>query len=378
MWFSRHFQFSVCISALFVLVSGCTVLKVEEAGRAPATPNGAPSVEPPLHIEWIYNAGAGFGMDAPLIVGETVIVGTRQGEIHGIDVASGKRRGIKSFGDVVEATPVMHGGTLLVPVGWGRRSLVAFDLARGAMLWKRKGAPIAAGLLLLEDAFVAVDTEAQVRRHNVRDGAVAWEQMLGDNIAVHTRPVMSQGSILLADDTGRIVALNPEDGSVDWVTHLYSPVYASLATDPEALYVPTTRGRLFALNAADGDELWHVTLADSTVRFSAPSVDSGLLVAGASDGLLRAYDAKSGALRWAFRSPDAIIAKPLITRSSVYVGSMGKMLYAVDRATGALQWQEELRGRVKSAIAGSEEYLIVLAEPRYVYLFTSGPDDVSS
>ena len=44
------------------------------------------------------------------------------------------------------------------------------------------------------------------------------------------------------------------------------------------------------------------------------------------------------------------------------------MIYALDRQSGAMLWQLELRGRIKSDIVGYDDFLVVLSEPRYVYL----------
>ena len=66
-----------------------------------------------------------------------------------------------------------------------------------------------------------------------------------------------------------------------------------------------------------------------------------------------------------------LAATPLLTPNTVYVGTMGQSLLAIDRESGALLWEQRLRGRVKSALAARDGYLVVLSEPRFVYLFKS-------
>jgi outer membrane protein assembly factor BamB len=127
------------------------------------------------------------------------------------------------------------------------------------------------------------------------------------------------------------------------------------------------------VSADDGAVKWSFALPDTTVRYSAPAVEGNLVVAGASDGYLRAFDAETGDVRWTFYNDAALASTPLITPNTIYVGSMGRQLFAVDRATGAVKWKQELRGRVKSAMAARGEYLVVLSEPRFVYLFKSSP-----
>jgi outer membrane protein assembly factor BamB len=199
-------------------------------------------------------------------------------------------------------------------------------------------------------------------------------------VTVHATPVLTHGFVVIADDQGRVVALNPADGSVQWTKELASPVYTSIAAAEGTLYVPSTRGRFFALDAAQGDVRWQVTLPDTTVRFTAPAVDGSLVVVGASDGALRAFDASTGAQQWLFQDAAALTATPLLTPNTVYIGNMGHSLFAVNRQTGRLRWKGDLKGRVKSALAARDGYLVVLSEPRFVYLFQSASvsSDVAS
>lgn len=380
------------LSAVLLLFAGCKALKVERANvvsdgdwltegfsaqRKHATDS---DLEPPLEEVWMYNAGAGFGPGSPLLLRNTVLVSTRKGEIHAIDFETGKRNGIDNFGDLVEGTPVIQKGVLFIPVAWGRRALYAYDLRSGQTRWKLKGAPISSGLLALDDAFVAVDAEALMRKYDSKSGEVLWEQALGDQVTVHATPVLAGTHVVVADDQGEVVALNPNDGSVQWRQALHAPVYASIAATETQLFVPTTRGRFFALDAAQGGILWDYVLPDTTVHFTTPAVDGSLVVVGASDGALRAFDATSGALRWTFHNDAALRATPLLTPHTVYIGNMARSLFAIDRETGARKWEQQLRGRVKSALAARDGYLVVLSEPRFVYLFksSSATDNVAS
>ncbi|NNE34865.1 MAG: PQQ-binding-like beta-propeller repeat protein, partial [Rhodothermales bacterium] len=62
-------------------------------------------------------------------------------------------------------------------------------------------------------------------------------------------------------------------------------------------------------------------------------------------------------------------ASPLIAGTTVYLGTLGKTLVALDVETGAENWNYGLRGRVKSSLIARNGELYVLCEPRYVYRF---------
>jgi len=329
------------------------------------------STLPPLVEEWYYNAGAGFGEGPPILLDDLVMVATRKGEIHAVDFNTGKRAGVKRFGDVIEATPAFVNPFLIVPIGWGRQALVVYSLLRSAVTWQHRGAPVQTAILPMDDALIAVDTEATVRKYELQDGTMVWEHMLGETIRVHSAPLMVREHIIVADDQGSIVALHPDTGEIQWSTDIHSPVYTSVASEGDMLYIPTTRGRLVALDGISGTVQWEMVLPDTTVRLSSPAVDGDIVIVGGSDGNIRALSPSTGETVWIFEAADALTAAPLLTPAVVYVGSMGGILYALHRETGELWWHTELRGRVKSAMEARDGYLLVLSEPRYLYLFRS-------
>lgn len=380
------------VFVLAVLLAGCRALQVDRAavvsaddwlteGATPERTHAYPGpVAPPLQELWDYNAGAGFGAVSPLIVGETVLVATRKGEVHAIDLSTGRKAGMNDFGEAVEGTPVVLSGTLYVPLAWGRRVLYAYDLALGRTRWRVEGDPIQAGVLALPGSVVVADAGGHVRALAPSDGSERWAHALEEGRGVVATPVLAGGRILVADDQGGVAALDPGSGALSWARQLDAPVYAAFAADAEAAYLPTTRGRFYALDAATGAVRWRMALPDTTVHLGPPALQAGLLVFGASDGVVRALDAATGAVAWTTRLPDALTAPPLITPEWVYVGTMGRELIALRRSDGEVRWQYTLRGRVKSAMAAREGHLVVLAEPRFVHYFKSAsvPDDVAT
>ncbi len=369
--------------ALALGLAGCTVLRLEHAkvvdaddwlteGDSPRRENRADvTLDPPLEEAWTVNAGAGFGPVSPLILGETVLAATRKGEVVAVHRSDGKKLGTQGFGDVIEGSPVIAGGVLFVPVAWGKQTLRAYDLVAAKERWARRDLPpIEAGLLLLEDVLIAVDVESKAHAVAVKTGEELWSATLDERASVLATPVVSRaGHVLVADDRGRVVALRPEDGAPVWTRDLDAPVEVTPTTDGHTLFLATTRARLFALDADRGAVRWVFEAPDPTVRLAAPAISGDDLVFGGSDGVLRALDSATGALRWTFEAPDAITAPPLITRNTVYVGTMGRWLYAVDRSTGEKRWEHRLKGRVKSPMAARDGVLVVLTEPHEVYLF---------
>jgi len=77
---------------------------------------------------------------------------------------------------------------------------------------------------------------------------------------IKASPVFSRdGVMFIADMTGLVRALPPE-GKPLWEKRLDASVFATPAVGDSVLYTATTSGRIYALNAANGDEIWNVQI----------------------------------------------------------------------------------------------------------------------
>ena len=190
-----------------------------------------------------------------------------------------------------------------------------------------------------------------IHRDNVARLAVAWEYSTGEagssfrqEISLEATPLVFRGVMYLSTPLGRVIALDPETGAERWVTDLkvkpigfgdFTTRGVSLWADPRGrpgapcalrVIVATVDARLHALDAASGrrcagfaggggvdlrnglrnppfeTEEYEVT--------SPPAIVGGLIVVGsgvadnnrtdAASGEVRAFDARTGRLRWSW------------------------------------------------------------------------------
>ena len=127
--------------------------------------------------------------------------------------------------------------------------------------------------------------------------------------------------------SGDVFALNADTGELVWRRKIgrggfAGGVHWGMATDGERIYAPNAdtvfSGRfkgprkpgLFALDPADGSEMWFTPAPEVCAEADKPACDPGLsaavtaipgvVFAGAFDGHLRAYDAATGEILWDF------------------------------------------------------------------------------
>ena len=70
-----------------------------------------------------------------------------------------------------------------------------------------------------------------------------------------------------------------------------------------------------------------------------PVAAGGLVFLGGEDGYVRAVDAATGELRWAYATGGPILAAPTVWGGRAYVGSGDGYLYAIEAATGKPAWR---------------------------------------
>ncbi|MFK7846452.1 MAG: PQQ-binding-like beta-propeller repeat protein [Rhodothermales bacterium] len=377
----------ILFSLLLVVSSGCLKLKVSHdmtPGEGDWAMEGATvqrqhtaqsTIDPPLYEQWRYDAGAGTGPSGVLVVNDIVIVGTRKGLVHGMNLSNGKRIGRIKHDAPIEGGMTVGDGMLFVPVAGDKKSVVAYNLRSGKKLWTLKGQPVEAGLLYTDGKVIAVDRDAHVIAIDATTGEELWRTLLADRTTVVASPLAIGDKVYVTDELGSLFALQLQDGQLLWDVGVGAPVYNTATTDGELIYVPTTRGRLSAIDASNGQLVWQFALPDSSVRFSTPAYSPAKkqLVVSATNGEVRSFDASSGEVNWMTSLDGAISAAPLFTDQTVYVGTMRKNLHAIDATTGIELWSHEVTGRVKSAVTGYGNGIIVTAETQMILSFT--PDE---
>ena len=101
---------------------------------------------------------------------------------------------------------------------------------------------------------------------------------------------------------------------------------------------------VYALNAADGRELWRFPdePENSQTFFAAPALanEETQLIAGAYDSSLYSLDAESGELSWSFaEASNRYIADVLVTNGGIFAANANGGVYALD-FTGKPLWDE--------------------------------------
>ncbi len=109
--------------------------------------------------------------------------------------------------------------------------------------------------------------------------------------------------------------------------------------DNGVVYAASHGGKVKALNAESGKELWSTK---TKLPLSAgPSMAEGVVVVGSSDGILIVLDANSGREKWRQSMSGEILSKPLVAQGLIVVRTVNNRLQALNISDAKTRWTIE-------------------------------------
>lgn len=225
-------------------------------------------------------------------------------------------------------------------------------------------------------------------------GEVHWRTRLGG--AVRCAPVLDGARIFAAASDGAVYCLEAPTGQVLWRTSVCpegtpipaSPLVIKDRDFIQAIVVGTyggpqgrEEGKLIAFDER-GRKMWEQK-AGGNVRGAPVLVQDTLYVSSfrnvPSAGLLNAFEARTGKPAWdqpfrvqgqpSDRKSYNFSSAPLVTSSTIYIGSLNGQMFALYASTGKLMWDSKrnIGGAIGTTPATAETLLIFGANDGSVY-----------
>lgn len=238
------------------------------------------------------------------------------------------------------------------------------------VFWRAPTAALVAGTIACVALATAARADAPMFRGNaahtgVYDTAgvptftrVKWKLTTGGK--VFSSPAVARGVVFVGSTDGAVYAIDAASGQQKWKAATKARITSSPAIANGMVVVASYDGAIHAFDAATGAPKWQFA-TEGERRFSAPGVHGsipreaqpdpfdfflsspaivgGVVYIGSGDGHVYAVDAATGALRWKFKTGDVVHASPAVANGTVYIGSWDANFYALDAATGQEKWR---------------------------------------
>ena len=297
-------------------------------------------------------------------MGETVVVGSCNGLVHGVDKATGTPRWRYDAGRD-GGQPEFHGAPLVVrdlviPASDDRRPdgighVYAIEASSGSVRWKtRIGRGSMADVVRQGDRLYTVTLDNVLVALGLAKGEPAWSfrgaaPLDPDFLSVQNAPAVAADRVYFGGADGVLYALSSESGSVIWKSAVGSRIVTPLVLVSGGLCFGTRDGRLLLAELSHGTPRTEMRLGQTP--FGSPTLaGESLLVytVEGETGVLNAFDISLAARRWSRRAPRGwSTPRPYLWRGVVLAGDEGGELDALAVEDGAVLWARQLDGVVR-------------------------------
>ena len=278
-------------------------------------------------------------LSSPTILGGTMYVGSDDGNLYAVDIASQRELWRYAAGARIASTPAVSKG--VVYVGSNDRHLHAVDAASGELRWKYEtGAEVFSSPAVSNGVVYVGSDDNHLYAFDAETGELRWQYETVDWVS--TAPAVGGGAVYVRSEDGILHAVNAATGEGLWQQGTGRESVSSSPVFTDGVVYAGGERRVRGFDAATGEGRFGYG-TDGQVVYS-PAVANGIVYAGSDDGHLYAVDASTRALLWLYDGIQPTPAAPLVAEGAVYVQSEDGHLYALDAFTGGLLWRSETEG----------------------------------
>lgn len=246
-----------------------------------------------------------FLQSAPLVHDGHVYIGSLNGTLFVVDVATGRSAWSIGTSDAIRSTPVIQGDTLYF--GSWDDHLYAIDLATHKQRWRADTGGIVQSTPAIGEGRVVVGSRgAKLLAYDLKTGAEAWHHVYTDGSWIESSGTYVDGLFYVgSSDSLKVSAFAADSGKEVWHFKTGGWSWATPKLANRTLYIGAIsafpyyfegvalKAGFYALDAGSGKPKWHFT-TQSTEGFitggvmAAPVVLDGVVYVGALDGYIYA------------------------------------------------------------------------------------------
>ncbi|PVZ85432.1 outer membrane protein assembly factor BamB [Serratia sp. S1B] len=240
----------------------------------------------------------------------------------------------------------------------------------------------------------AADRRGTVKALDLADGKEKWKVDLSEKTNFYTRNqsallsgglTVSGSKVYVGSEKAVVYALNTGDGQVAWQTKVAGEALSRPVVSDGLVLVHTSNGQLQALNESDGAIKWTVNLDVPSLSLrgeSAPATAFGAAIVGGDNGRVSAVLMQQGQLIWQQRISQPtgateidrlndVDTTPVVVENVVYALGYNGSLSALDLRSGQILWKRDM-GSVNDFIVDAGRIYVVDQDDGVVALSTQG------
>jgi outer membrane protein assembly factor BamB len=304
----------------------------------------------PIELTWAYASGAG-SRSTPSLTKDMVLFGNEAGYLNAVDRTDGTSRWRFPTTKEVVGSPSVDAKN--VYFGSTNYSFYALELSSGRSAWEFPTHDRIKGSPALADGVVYFGSyDGHLYAVGAEDHQLIWQYPKAEEPAPTPAAAAAKPPPPAATPAPETVPA-PKAFS-----------YARPLVADGVVYAGNLDGNLYAFDVKTGALRWRFKTDDGIT--SSPLIDGGVLYFGSNDRRVYAITGLSGAaptLKWSFTTGDQVNAAPLLDSGVLYIGSTDKSFYALEAGTGKQLWSVKAEGPIYGRAAIYKNLVFIGAGP---------------
>jgi len=245
-----------------------------------------------------------------------------------------------------------------------------------------------------DNTIYAADRFGIVKALDADNGKEKWKVNLSENPGFFSSNISAQlsggvtvdgSNLYIGSEKAIVYSLNTADGTVAWQSKVAGEAISRPVISDGLVLIHTSNGILQALNQKDGSIAWSANLDMPTLSLrgeSAPAVAFGAAIVGGDNGRVSAVLMKEGQMIWQQRISEPsgateidrlsdVDTTPVIVNGVIYTVAYNGNLVAMDLRSGQIMWKREV-GSVNNIIVEGDRIYMVDQNDRVMALNTQG------
>lgn len=316
---------------------------------------------------WAYTEATDETLYSPAVADGTAYFGAFDQKMHAVNARTGEQEWTSEAGGILQSTPTILNGTVYSAAYDGE--IYAWDAETGDEVWNVVGGGAGERTTSVtvnnsQDA-IFVGSDDSVFRLVPETGEIEWEYTTEDNLT--GSPSLASGVTYVGDWSGYLYAINTATGEEVWKRRLGSDIRSTAAIVDGVLYIG-----VFASGGASGAQ-FDGSPTHRRDDLAAPTPVLGGQSATLPTGVY-ALDAATGEINWQHEMARSVFCSPAVSEGLVFAADYSGELVALDIETGDVVWTHQFEGEVTSSPAYNDGQLYIGGSPEEssVFVFDAG------
>lgn len=322
--------------------------------------------------QWIVQTGAGIYC-SPAVEKDKVFVGDDLGRLTAYALKNGKKLWSFQSGKRIVGTPAVSEG--IVVFGSADCKIYGLDAQNGNLLWTVEAAEPVLGAVTIENGIAYIGaSDHTFRAVNIRTGEVKWA-FAGVRGYIETRPLVTDNKVIFGAWDNTLYALNKADGKELWkwtggLTRMhFSPAAVWPVAADGKVFITDPQRAMTAIDIETGNTVWRTfqSMVRETIGLSE---DKERIYSKTMNDSIVCYSTKGDQPHklWASNVGFGYEHAPSmqVEKNGVVFGSTKEgLIFALEAATGEVLWKHKTGNSLISTV-------VPLDNNRVLFTATSG------